>query len=143
MATHGFVVYTGCMEESIFTKIINGTIPSHKIYEDDLVYAFLDIYPIQPGHVLVVPKQQVPYIWDLDDDSYAALMRAVKKIGTHVRKTLNVPYVGEQIMGVDVPHAHVHIIPFTTPNEFRHVPVMEGEPDHAALAVMAERLRLS
>lgn len=130
------------MEKSIFTRIIEKEIPSYRIYEDEHVYAFLDIHPIQPGHTLVVPKQQVQFVWDLDDDVYQSLMMITKKIAQHVRKTLDVPYVGEQIMGIDVPHAHIHIIPFATPEEFRHVPDMNNEPNHAELAQMAEKLQL-
>lgn len=129
------------MQDSIFTKIIKGEIPSHKIYEDDHVFAFLDIHPITPGHVLVVSKVQVPFVWDLMDDEYNALMDSVKKIALHLRDALAVPYVGQQIIGVDVPHAHVHLIPFTTPAEYHNHPDPMAEPDHEALAAIAERLK--
>ena len=128
------------MQDSIFTKIINGEIPSHKIYEDDDVIAFLDIRPITTGHTLVVPKKQVEFIWDMDDEAYAKLMAAVKKVALHLRETLGVPYVGEQIIGVDVPHAHVHLIPFTHAVEYHQEADQSGEPDHAALAKTAELL---
>lgn len=130
------------MQDSIFTKIIKGEIPSHKIYEDDHVYAFLDIHPIAPGHVLVVPKNQVAFVWDLDDETYDALMAAVKKLALHLRDVLNVPYVGEQIIGVDVPHAHVHLVPFSTIEEYRNRPNQNDTPDHVALASVAEKIRL-
>jgi histidine triad (HIT) family protein len=128
------------MQDSLFTKIINGDIPSHKVYEDDHVYAFLDIYPIAPGHTLVVPKKQVEFVWDLDDETYHHLQSAVKKIALHLRQTLNVPYVGQQIIGVDVPHAHIHLIPFTTPAEYHNRPDTTGEPDHQSLAQMAAKV---
>jgi len=128
------------MEASIFTKIINGDIPSHKIYEDEHVYAFLDIHPIAPGHTLVVPKQQVEFVWDLDDVTYGQLQAAVKKLALHLRETLDVPYVGEQIIGVDVPHAHIHLVPFTEVSEYRNHPDPTAEPDHQALADMAAKL---
>ncbi len=128
------------MQDSIFTKIIRGEIPSHKIYEDEYTYAFLDIHPVQPGHTLVIPKNQVEFVWDLDDKTYQALMSTCKKIALHLREKLNVPYVGEQIEGIDVPHAHVHLIPFSTSSEFHHKPDMLAEPDHDALAKVAERL---
>ncbi|MFZ1360420.1 MAG: HIT family protein [Candidatus Saccharimonadales bacterium] len=131
------------MNETLFTKIINGDIPSHKIYEDDATYAFLDIHPVTPGHVLVVPKQPVPYIWDLPPDEYQALMATVRLIGCHVRDTLAMAHVGVQVIGVDVPHAHIHIVPFNTTDEYYHRSDMASEPDHAALAAMAETLRLS
>lgn len=128
------------MNDSIFTKIINGEIPSHKIYEDDTTYAFLDIHPIQPGHTLVVPKKQVEFVWDLDDETYQALQASVKKIALHLRESLEAPYIGEQIIGVDVPHAHIHLIPFTAAAELRVRPDMSGEPDHQVLAEMARKL---
>lgn len=128
------------MQDSIFTKIINGEIPSHKIYEDDLTYVFLDIHPVQPGHTLVIPKKQVEFLWDLEDADYQAVMNTAKNLASHIRDTLEVPYVGLKVLGIDVPHAHVHLIPFSTTEEFEHHPDMSAEPDHAALAAMAEKL---
>jgi histidine triad (HIT) family protein len=126
--------------DSIFTKIIREEIPCHKVYEDDKTLAFLDIHPITPGHTLVIPKKQVEFVWDLETADYRALMQTVQKIGRRLRTVLTTPYVGVQVIGVDVPHAHVHIVPFSTVQEFRRVPEMAAEPDHAALAAMAERL---
>jgi len=128
------------MQDSIFTKIIKGEIPSHKIYEDEHVFAFLDIHPVTPGHTLVIPKKQVEFVWDLDDDEYQHLTTAVKKIALHIREKLQVPYVGEQIIGVDVPHAHVHLVPFTHAIEYHQEADSSAEPDHAALAKVAELL---
>jgi histidine triad (HIT) family protein len=128
------------MTDSLFTKIINGEIPSHKIYEDEHTYAFLDIHPVSSGHTLVVPKKQVEFVWDLDDETYQALQASVKKIALHLREVLQVPYVGEQIVGVDVPHAHVHLIPFTQPIEYHAHPDDTADPDHEELAKMAEKL---
>lgn len=130
------------MEESIFTKIIKGEIPSHKIYEDELVFAFLDIHPAQSGHTLVIPKKQIEFVWDLPDEDYQAVMAAAKKIAVHMRETLGVKYVGEKIVGVDVPHAHVQLIPFNTPEEFNAPQDMTTEPNHDALGSVAEKLRL-
>lgn len=130
------------MEESIFTKIIKGDIPAYTIYEDELTYAFLDIHPVTPGHLLVVPKKQVEFVWDLDDTTYQAVMLTAKKLALHLRATLNVPYVGEKIMGVDVPHAHLHLIPFTNAEEFHRHRALKDETDHTALAAMAETLKL-
>jgi len=128
------------MQDSIFTKIIKGEIPSHKIYEDDKTLAFLDIHPVQPGHTLVISKKQVEFIWDLDPGEYEAVMDTVQKIGRRLREVLGRPYVGLQVMGTDVPHVHVHLIPFSTAAEFRFVPDGSTEPDHAALAEMAKKL---
>ncbi|RYF28159.1 MAG: HIT domain-containing protein [Chloroflexi bacterium] len=130
------------MTESIFTKIINGEVPSHKIYEDDNVYAFLDIHPIQPGHTLVVPKKQVDFLWDMEEVDYAALTLAAKKIAAHLRLKLGVPYVGQQVIGVDVPHAHIHLIPFTAVKDFRNYPDQTADPDHELLMHLSKRLAL-
>lgn len=130
------------MEDSLFTRIIRGDIPSHKIYEDERTYAFLDIHPVQPGHVLVVPKQQVEFVWDLETADYQAVMATAQKVAQRLREILSTPFVGEQVVGVDVPHAHVHLIPFSTASEFRTQPDMNVEPDHTALAAMAARLRM-
>lgn len=130
------------MEDSIFTKIVNGEIPSHKVYEDEHVLAFLDIHPVQPGHTLVIPKRQVEFVWDLEEVEYQRLMQVVQKIALQLKLKLGVPYVGSQIIGVDVPHAHVHLIPFSASEEFRQVPDMNAEPDHELLASIAEKVRL-
>ena len=130
------------MQDSLFTKIIKGEIPCHKVYEDDATLAFLDIHPIVDGHTLVIPKKQVEFVWDLDDEDYQALMTSVKKVARHMREVLNVPYVGVQVVGVDVPHAHVHLVPFTSVAEYRGHSDMNGEPDHAKLAEIATKLAL-
>ena len=95
---------------SIFTKIINGEIPSYKIYEDDRTLAFLDIHPETKGHTLVIPKKEVDKIYDLEDEDYQALMATAKKLARHMedvtgRRTL------WKIIGTDVPHAHIHLMP--------------------------------
>ncbi|HSW91209.1 MAG TPA: HIT domain-containing protein [Candidatus Saccharimonadales bacterium] len=130
------------MQDSVFTKIIKGEIPSFKIYEDSYVVAFLDIHPIAPGHTLIVPKAQVEFLWDLNDEQYTAVMSAVKQVALHLRTTLSVPYVGEQVIGVDVPHAHVHLIPFTTAHEYHNNPDVTAEPDFESLAAIAKRLQI-
>lgn len=128
------------MQDSIFTKIITGEIPCHKVYEDEKTLAFLDIHPVQPGHTLVVPKAQVEFVWDLTPEDYQAVMETVQKVAKRLRQVLLVPYVGEQVVGVDVPHAHVHLIPFSTVQQYRRIPDMSAEPDHAALAEIARKL---
>lgn len=130
------------MKDSIFTKIIKGEIPCHKIYEDEHTLAFLDIHPVVPAHTLVIPKKQVEFLWDLEDEDYQHVMKTARHVARHVREALAVPYVGVQVVGVDVPHAHVHLIPFRQAAEFHARADMSAEPDHAALAAMAEKLRM-
>lgn len=131
------------MQESIFTKIINGEIPSHKVYEDDHTYAFLDINPITEGHTLVVPKKQVEFLWDLEENDYLILQSSAKKIALHLRNVLNVPYVGVQVVGVDVPHAHIHLIPFTNAAEYHGHPSPDAAPSHEELAKVAAKITLA
>jgi histidine triad (HIT) family protein len=130
------------MQDSIFTKIIRGEIPCHKIYEDEKTLAFLDIHPTTEGHTLVIPKTQVEFVWDLSEEDYTAVMATVKKLALHLREQLNVPYVGSKIIGTDVPHAHVHLIPFVRSDEYTPTPDMSAEPDHAVLAEIAKKLAL-
>ena len=131
------------MKDSIFTKIIRGEIPCHKVYEDGRTIAFLDITPAQPGHILVVPKKQVEFIWDLDEEDYVALHKAARKIAQVLRDKSEKAYVGEIVEGLGVPHTHIHLIPFNTPDELDKAFHKDtGEPDHTALARMAETLRM-
>lgn len=96
---------------SIFTKIINGDIPSYKIYEDENYFAFLDISPLAKGHTLVVPKQEVDYIFDLSDETYQGLMQVSKKIAIAIQAAVPCKRIGIAVVGLEVPHAHVHLIP--------------------------------
>lgn len=128
------------MEESIFTKIVNGELSSHKVYEDTLTFAFLDIHPVHPGHTLVIPKKQVRFVWDLSEEEYVALMDTVRRVAHQIRTVLNPPFVGEIIEGVEIAHAHVKVIPFTSVDQFRRLPNPMEQPDHAALSAMAAKL---
>src|SRR5689334_3643028 len=128
------------MTDSIFTKIIKGEIPCHKVYEDDKTIAFLDIHPIQPGHVLVVPKNQINEFQDLPDDDYQAVWSTVKKVAQRQKSVLGRKRVGIHVVGLDVPHAHIHVFPFDTLEQYRTVVDMSAEPDHPALADLAKRL---
>lgn len=122
------------MSDSVFTKIIKGEIPSHKIYEDDKTLAFLDIHPKSPGHTLVVSKKQIDHIWDLPDEDYQALMSACKKIAQRMREVLKVSRVGAKVIGEEVPHAHVHLIPFNTVSEFNGPDQPTSSEEQAAIA---------
>ncbi len=96
---------------TIFSKIIKGEIPCYKIYEDDKYFAFLDINPIQEGHTLVVPKKEIDYLFDVDDDTYSGLWLTCKKIAPAIKKATGKNRVGVMVLGLDVPHAHIHLIP--------------------------------
>ena len=99
---------------TIFSKIVNGEIPSYKIAEDDRYYAFLDINPLAKGHTLVIPKQETDYIFDLEDDLLAGLMVFAKKIAKAIDKAVECKRVGVAVLGLEVPHAHIHLIPLKT-----------------------------
>ena len=96
---------------SIFTKIINGDIPSYKVAENDEYLAFLDIQPLVKGHVLVVPKKEVDYIFDLENDTLSELMTFAKSVAKKMDKVLECKRIGVTVIGLEVPHAHVHLIP--------------------------------
>lgn len=128
------------MQDTVFMKIINGDIPSHKIYEDDRVFAFLDIHPINPGHTLLVPKKPVDHLWDLKDEEYQYLWRKAKDIATIIKKTLNPPRVGVVVEGFGVPHVHIHLIPLLRGDDIKKHQDMTAEPDHETLKKIASQL---
>ena len=99
---------------SIFTKIINGEIPSYKIAEDESYYAFLDISPLAPGHTLVIPKVEVDYIFDLEDSILAGLHVFSKKVAKAIDQAIPCSRVGVAVIGLEVPHAHVHLVPLNS-----------------------------
>lgn len=99
---------------SIFSKIIAGEIPSHKIAEDEQYYAFLDILPVAKGHTLVVPKKEVDYIYDLDDETLAGLHIFAKKVAKAIEKAVPCQRIGVAVVGLEVPHAHIHLIPINS-----------------------------
>lgn len=103
--------------------------------------AFLDISPAAEGHTLVIPKTEVEFVWDLPDEEYSALMTTVKKVAERIKVVIGKPYVGEMIVGTDIPHAHVHLVPFSAPGELKRA--AEGNRSPAApndLAELAKRL---
>ena len=97
---------------SIFTRIINGEIPCYKVAETDDFLAFLDINPVAKGHTLVVPKKEVDYLFDVDDDTLSGLMRFAKRVAKALDTAIECQRVGVMVIGTEVPHAHVHLIPF-------------------------------
>lgn len=130
-------------EPSLFTRIINGEIPTNKIYEDDRVIAFLSIQPFSEGHTLVVPKKQVDQLWDLDLDDYDYLLNVTRKIAVHLREVMNAVRIGVVVKGFEVPHAHIHLVPIKSGvvvnlDPFPEPPIVDDD----TLAVTAKRIRM-
>lgn len=96
---------------SIFTKIASGEIPSWKVAEDENFFAFLDIFPVAKGHTLVIPKKEVDYLFDLDDETYTGLQLFAKKVALGIQKAIPCKKVGVMVLGLEVPHAHIHLVP--------------------------------
>lgn len=99
---------------TIFTKIINGDIPSYKIAEDERYFAFLDINPLAKGHTLVIPKKEINYIFDIDDELLAGMMVFAKKVARAVEQVVPCKRMGITVLGLEVPHAHIHLVPINT-----------------------------
>lgn len=99
---------------SIFSKIISGEIPCYKVHESDEFLAFLDIMPVQRGHVLVVPKQEIDYIFDIDDELLARMMLFSKEVAKKIKASFPCKRVGVTVIGLEVPHAHIHLIPINS-----------------------------
>ncbi len=96
---------------SVFSKIINGEIPSYKIAENEDFFAFLDINPLAKGHTLVIPKKEVDYIFDIDDESHKEFWHFAKRVSAAVKKAVPCRRIGIAVIGLEVPHAHIHLIP--------------------------------
>lgn len=96
---------------SIFTKIVQGELPCHKLYEDERYLAFLDVRPIRAGHSLVIPKREVDYIFNLEDAELAGLMSVAKKVAIAIEKEIPCKRIGITVIGIEVPHTHVHLLP--------------------------------
>ncbi len=106
---------------SIFTKIVNGEIPAYKIAEDENYLAFLDVNPNAKGHTLCIPKQEIDKIFDMDEELYLGLMKFSKKVAAALEKTVPCKRVGIAVVGLEVPHAHVHLIPLNEMDEMRFI----------------------
>jgi histidine triad (HIT) family protein len=125
---------------SIFSKIVSGEIPAHKIAEDDRFLAFLDVFPLVEGHTLVIPKLEVDYIFDLDDDTFSGLQLFSKKVAKALRKAIPCKRIGTAVVGLEVPHTHIHLVPL------QHVSDMDFSRPKLTLssdqlADIAERIR--
>jgi histidine triad (HIT) family protein len=124
---------------SIFTRIVQGEIPCHRIHEDDDHLAFLDINPIQPGHTLVIPKAEVDYLFDLDPGAYDALWRFARQVEAKLREATGCERVVVVVVGYEVPHAHVHLIPTRRLADYPIPPRLAL--DHGEAADFAEKVR--
>lgn len=100
--------------DTIFSKIAKGEIPSYKVAEDESYFAFLDIHPLTEGHTLVIPKQQIDYIFDIGDDLFQGLFLFAKKVAIALGKTIPCQRIGIAVVGLEVPHAHIHLVPLNT-----------------------------
>jgi histidine triad (HIT) family protein len=100
--------------DSIFSKIAHGEIPSFKVAEDERYFAFLDIHPLVEGHTLVIPKQQIDYIFDIEDKLYQGLFLFAKKVAVALEKTVSCQRIGIAVVGLEVPHAHIHLVPLNS-----------------------------
>lgn len=131
---------------SVFSRIVAGETPCYKVAEDDRHLAFLDISPVNPGHVLVIPKREVNYIFDLPDDEFLALQLFAKRVAEGLREAVPCKRVGVAVIGLEVPHAHIHLIPFDKESDMsfatKHsLPAEEMERLRAAIAArVAEKL---
>ena len=125
--------------DSVFTKIIKKEISSYTVYEDSDVIAFLDINPIKMGHTLVVPKKQIDYIFDLDNDDYNKLWTTTKKIANGLKKSVVCRRIGISVIGFEVPHCHIHLIPINTMRDMN----FDNSYDctSSEMTDMAERIR--
>jgi len=125
---------------SIFTKIINREIPGYILAEDDRYIAFLDINPMVLGHTLVVPKQEIDFIFDLDDDTLAGMNVFAKKIALAIKKSVSCKRIGVAVIGLEVPHAHVHLVPMNKTDDLNFTrPKLT--PSKAELAEVAEKIK--
>ena len=123
---------------SIFTRIIQGEIPCHKLFEDEECISFLDVCPINPGHALVIPKQETDYIFDLPDDSLQHLVVVAKRVGLAIGRSVSCERVGIIVAGLEVPHAHIHLVPIQDVGDINFANAKPAE--EAELADVADRI---
>ena len=114
---------------SIFTKIIDGELSCHKIYEDEKHLSFLDIRPIRAGHCLVIPKKEVDYIFDMEDGELAELVCVAKKVAKAVQKAIPCKKIGMTVIGIEVPHTHIHLMPIDAVGDFDFSKAKNGDQD--------------
>jgi histidine triad (HIT) family protein len=125
---------------TIFTRIINREIPGHIVAEDDQYIAILDIMPLVQGHVLVIPKQEADYIFDLDDTVLSGLHLFAKKVARAIKKVITCKRIGVAVIGLEVPHVHIHLVPMNNMGDINFTrPKLK--PSSEELAVVAEKIR--
>ena len=124
---------------TIFTRIINGEIPGHKLAETDEFFAFLDIRPMARGHALAIPKAEVDYVFDLDDDTLGGLMSFAKRVGKAIEAVVPCERIGIMVAGLEVPHCHIHLVPINGIGELNFANAKPA--DHDELAALAEAIR--
>lgn len=127
---------------SIFTKIVNGEIPCHKILEDERFLAFLDVMPLVEGHTLVIPKQEVDYIFDLEPELLGDLMKFAQKVAPAIKKAIPCKRIGVTVIGLEVPHAHVHLVPMNRMADM-NFSNEKLKPSQLELAKTAEKIILA
>ena len=126
---------------SIFTKIVLGEIPSYKIAESELFYAFLDINPVTAGHTLVIPKKEIDYIFDMESEEYKSLFAFAKEVAKGIKSAIPCNRVGIAVIGLEVPHAHIHLIPMNSESDLDFGRRVE-RPDSATMARIAREISL-
>jgi len=130
---------------SIFSRIINGEIPCHRVAEDDRFIAFLDVRPLKPGHTLIVPKREVDYIFDLDEQTLAGMMLFAQKVAMAMKEVIECKRIGVAVIGLEVPHAHIHLVPLTRESDllFTNPRVSPSAEENERLArEISEHVRL-
>ena len=124
---------------TIFTKIVNGEIPCHKILEDQNNLAFLDVRPMAVGHTLVIPKKEIDYVFDMDDGSLSGLMLFAKRVAKMIKKEIDCKKIGVMVAGLEVPHAHIHLVPMMDVHDLNFAKAHPAKPEE--LSALARRIR--
>ena len=127
---------------TLFTKILAGEIPAHKILENEKYLAFLDIRPVNPGHTLVIPKQEIDYIFDIEDELLKGLIVFAKKVAKGIKKAFPCKKVGIMVAGIEVPHAHIHLIPINGVGDLSFARAKAATPEELAQAAQKIRATL-
>jgi len=131
------------MDTCIFCKILNGSAPSHKIWEDENFFAFLDINPVNPGHTMIIPKHHIDYIFDLDEPLYSELFRVTKELSKPIKKATQAGRIGVVIEGFSVSHLHVHLVPINDVNELNPTRAKRATAEELETVAISIRNELS